>query len=82
MADTFFYDTLKKRAERWMAEGHKLPAVSENWNGETTVLTEGQDEDEGHFFQIKTMQHNGWIAVTTYYENGVVKETVRKGDRQ
>ena len=55
MADTFFYDTLKKRTERWQADGNTLPAISENWNGETTVLTEGQDEDEGHFFQIKTM---------------------------
>lgn len=77
MRDTFYYDTIKKRAAAWKAEGHTLPAVSENWSGEKTILSEGQD-DNGHFFQIETFQKNNWIAVTTYYADGTVTETYEK----
>ena len=78
MEDTFFYDMLKKRAERYKAEGHTLPAVSENWNEEQTIFTEGRSDDGKNFFRIRTMQRNGWIAVTTYYEDGTVTETYEK----
>ena len=80
MKDLFYYQTLKRRAEKWQAEGNTLPSVSENWNGEKTVLTDGHSSDGRHFFRIKTMQHNGWIAVTTYYEDGDVTETCEKGE--
>lgn len=77
MADTFYYDTLKKRAEKYKADGHTLPAVSENWEGEATILSEGND-DAGHYFRIRTYQRNGWIAVTTYYADGTRTETFEK----
>ena len=78
MADTFFYDTLKKRTERWQAEGNTLPAISENWNGEATILTEGETDEGNNFFRLRTAQKNGWIAVTTYYEDGTITETFEK----
>lgn len=78
MADTFYYDTLKKRVERYKAEGNTLPAVSENWSEEKTILSEGRSEDGKHFFCIRTLQHNGWIAVNTYYEDGSTSETYEK----
>ena len=78
MADTTYYDMMKKRAERWKADGHTFPVASENWNGEATILTEGETEEGKHFFRLRTAQKNGWIAVTTYYEDGTVTETYEK----
>ena len=78
MKDRFYYDTLKRRAERWKSEGNTLPACSKNWEEENTILSEGRSEDGRHFYQIKTMQHNGWIAVKTYYEDGSTDETYEK----
>lgn len=78
MADTFYYETLKRRAERYKSEGHTLPAVSENWSGEKTILSEGRDEDGRHFFKIRTMQHNGWMAINTYYDDSSTDETYEK----
>lgn len=72
------YDSIKKRTQRYKDDGHTLPAVSENWDGEKTILTEGISEDGNHFFRIRTMQHNGWIAVNTYYEDGSTEETYEK----
>lgn len=72
MKDTFYYEVLKKRIE-----GKVLPLSTENYKGETVILKSGHIED-CQYIEMKTMQNNGWIAVTTYYEDGTIEETYEK----
>lgn len=58
--------------------GHKLPCTAENENGEMIVIQYGKDE-AGEFFQLMTMQHNDWVRVNTYYADGTVTETYKRG---
>ena len=79
MSDPYsYYGMLKSRADKFKQQHGALPALSENASGEKTILTEGRTEDGQHFFRLKTLQHNGWIAVNTYYENGSTEETFER----
>lgn len=71
------YDSIKKRCDKYKADGHTLPAVSQNINGENTICVEG-DADGLHFFEIKTSQHNGWVRVNRFYSDGSTEETFER----
>ena len=79
MADQYsYYGILNRRAEAHKATRGILPAVSKNADGEITILTEGRGSDGQHFYRLMTMQHNGWIAINTYYEDGSTEETFER----
>ena len=75
MRDDGFYDMLRRRAERYVADGGTFPVVGENAYGEHTVLYEGRDSSGQPFYTVKTLQHNGFIRVNTYYADESTEET-------
>ncbi len=70
-----YYEILKRRAQ-----GQTLPLAGQNASGENFILSEGRDQDGRHFYRLETAQHNGWCAITTYYENGDQEETFRRSN--
>lgn len=68
-----YYGVLARRTK-----GKEMPLFFENSRGENAIITEGRLEDGTHFFTVKTYQHNNWIAVNTYYEDGTEEETYEK----
>lgn len=68
-----YYGILARRTA-----GKTMPLTYENSRGENAIVTSGVTEDGVKFFEIKTAQKNGWIAVSTYYEDGTAEETFEK----
>ena len=68
-----FYGILAHRCA-----GKSLPLTFENSRGENAIVSGGMTKEGVKFFEVKTAQHNGWIAVNTYYEDGAAEETYEK----
>lgn len=57
--------------------GKTMPLTFENSQGENAIVSSGVN-DGVRYFEIKTAQKNGWIAVSTYYEDGTAEETYER----
>ena len=68
-----FYGILAHRTE-----GMELPLTYVNSRGENAIVSGGMTKEGVKFFEVKTAQHNGWIAVNIYYEDGTEEETYEK----
>lgn len=66
------YEELKE-----LVKGKDCPLMGENEDGEVVIVSEGRD-DEGHYYETKTAQNNGWVRVNTYYETGATTETFER----
>lgn len=54
-----------------------LPISGTNDSGETVIISAGSSDGE-EFYRLDTYQHNGWIRVNNYYEDGTVDETYER----
>ena len=62
-----------------ITKGKTLPLTYVNVKGENAIVSCGKTEDGVKYYEVKTAQKNGWIAINTYYENGTFEETFEKG---
>lgn len=60
-----------------LLDGKTPPVIGKNDKGENVVIEAGRDES-GRFYRIEASQNNGWLRITTIYENGDRDETFRK----
>ena len=63
-----------------LVQGKHLPVAGHNEDEENMIVERGADS-AGKFFRLTTCQHNGWLRINTYYENGSSEETYKKGER-
>lgn len=54
------------------------PLGGKNFYGENIIIYKGKRVDGVRFFRVKTAQHNGWIRIKWYYEDGTTEETYEK----
>ena len=46
--------------------------------GGEKFLVSHEENDNGKYYKFKTFQHNGWIRINIYYENGDYEELYEK----
>ena len=63
------YNELRK-----LISGKNLPISATNENGENVIIEEGSDNELGHFYRTENAQHNNWVRINYYYENGDTEE--------
>ena len=60
-----------------LAEMADLPIVGTNVEGEHVVIEDGASGDR-HFYRVTTAQHNGWLRINTYWDDGDTEETYKR----
>lgn len=58
-------------------KGKQLPWTGISNDGENVLYQRGRS-DAGRFYQVSTIQSNGWMRINTYYEDGTQDETYKK----
>ena len=53
----------------------ELPLVGINEDGEKIIV---EWSNEYGAYRVTTMQHNDWLRINHYYEDGTVEETYKK----
>ena len=51
-----------------------LPVSTTNQDGEDVIISEGSI-DGNHYYELQTLQKNGWIRTNCYYVDGTVDES-------
>ncbi len=66
------YEEIKQKVEEF---GKSCPLSGTDGDGNPVIISEGGNEESGHFYEVQTAQDNGWLRINTYYENGDTEET-------
>ena len=58
-----------------LVKDKELPLCGTNDDGEAVVIEWSNDYNA---YKVATLQHNGWVRVNYYYEDGTVEEIYEK----
>jgi hypothetical protein len=56
-----------------LVAGRRLPLSAETDTGEWVIIEGGDD-----YYQLTTVQNNGWCRINEFYEDGTITETYER----